>query len=526
MITCTKCGATHPDGSKFCDQCGEDLVIKCPSCGATARPTAKFCPKCRTRLDGDSNEGTTFRDNVVDGNVDLSTHTNIITNNYGPSASDLEDAQCNECGEIIPGRLKIYNKCNDCGKYFCSKHLNNQVCLSCERERCLSPFVFERRANNKYSIIRLKNLHEISIDIPSFVESIEDGAFEGSHLIRVTFHDGLIKIGNRAFANCKDIGDISFPTSLCVIGAEAFYGCANLNIEIPHGVRIGTNAFHGTAYDARQKEELRKAEEARRIREAEEKRQAEEARKLREAEERRKAEEARRIREAEERRKFEEARRTREAEERRKAEEARRTREAEEKRKAEEASRPKGWESFSRVFEFEKVAGSNTYKIIKAKNTAITSVKIPDCVSVIGDFAFFFCRSLSTIEIPENVTSIGASALCECSKLTNIKIPNSVTSIGEDAFSCCSSLTSITIPNSVTSIGDATFSFCKNLTNIKIPNSVTRIGACAFFECTRLNTIVFEGTKSEWNAIALGNKWKFNIPATKVICSNGTVQLS
>ena len=252
MIKCTNCGATHPDDSNFCDQCGEDLVINCPACGATARPTAKFCPKCRNRLNGNASEEKIFKDNVIAGDVNASTSTTIVTNNYGPSFSDFDDAFCGECGEIIPNRLKIFSKCKDCGEYFCNKHLNNQICHSCKNERLLTPFIFEKRANNKYAILRLKNLHEISVDIPSFVESIEDGAFEGSHLIHVTFHDGLIKIGNRAFANCKDMGDVSFPSSLRIIGEEAFYGCLNLSTEISSTIRIGTNAFHGTINDSRQ----------------------------------------------------------------------------------------------------------------------------------------------------------------------------------------------------------------------------------------------------------------------------------
>ena len=40
-----------------------------------------------------------------------------------------------------------------------------------------------------------------------------------------------------------------------------------------------------------------------------------------------------------------------------------------------------------------------------------------------------------------------------CSSLTSVTIPNSVTSIGDYAFWYCTSLTSVTIPNSVTSIG-------------------------------------------------------------------------
>ena len=55
-----------------------------------------------------------------------------------------------------------------------------------------------------------------------------------------------------------------------------------------------------------------------------------------------------------------------------------------------------------------------------------------------------------------------------------------VTSIGDWAFWYCSSLTSITIPNSVTSIGEDVFNGCQSLKSIIIPNSVTEIGYRAF----------------------------------------------
>ena len=55
-------------------------------------------------------------------------------------------------------------------------------------------------------------------------------------------------------------------------------------------------------------------------------------------------------------------------------------------------------------------------------------------------------------------------------------MPDGVTSIGEYAFYYCSSLTSITIPNSVTSIGDWAFSFCCSVKSIFIPSSVGSIG--------------------------------------------------
>ena len=91
--------------------------------------------------------------------------------------------------------------------------------------------------------------------------------------------------------------------------------------------------------------------------------------------------------------------------------------------------------------------------------------------------------------IPEGVTEIGEYAFHYCRNLTSIVIPNSVTEIGEHAFDFCDSLTSIVIPNSVTEIGEGAFAFCDSLTSIVMPNSVVEIGDCALEECENLTSI-------------------------------------
>ena len=49
QIKCSKCGATLPQNSKFCLECGEKVVIAstviCPQCGKTVIK-GKFCPEC------------------------------------------------------------------------------------------------------------------------------------------------------------------------------------------------------------------------------------------------------------------------------------------------------------------------------------------------------------------------------------------------------------------------------------------------------------------------------------------------
>ena len=87
-------------------------------------------------------------------------------------------------------------------------------------------------------------------------------------------------------------------------------------------------------------------------------------------------------------------------------------------------------------------------------------------VEAIGDYAFFYCSSLTSITIPEGVTSIGEGAFNGCSSLTSITIPEGVREIGRQAFYYCDRLTSITLPSSLEVFGSATSDdFPKNLQN-------------------------------------------------------------
>ena len=124
--------------------------------------------------------------------------------------------------------------------------------------------------------------------------------------------------------------------------------------------------------------------------------------------------------------------------------------------------------------------------------SSLTSIEIPSGVTSIGKNAFQYCSSLTSIEIPESVISIGNNTFEHCSSLTNITIPGSVTSIGNYAFYNCTGLTSITIPKSVTSIGNGMFKYCTGLTSITIPKSVTSIGSNVFGGCTVLTEVLLE----------------------------------
>lgn len=123
----------------------------------------------------------------------------------------------------------------------------------------------------------------------------------------------------------------------------------------------------------------------------------------------------------------------------------------------------------------------------------ITSVKIPETVSVIEDSAFYRCTALESVQLPEGIEIIDTATFYDCYKLKNIILPKGLKSIGNVAFLRCYSLESIVIPEGVESIGDETFWWCEKLSNITLPDSLTSIGMDAFY-----------ATEYQWN----DNNWE------------------
>ncbi len=151
-------------------------------------------------------------------------------------------------------------------------------------------------------------------------------------------------------------------------------------------------------------------------------------------------------------------------------------------------------------FTYTDAEGKESIKLTALKDKDYKGdVVIPDSIDGLSVTAlegtFEECAGITSVTIPDSVTIIGKDAFCYCTGLTSVTIPDSVTEIGESAFGACKSLTSITIPNSVTMIGNLAFSSCDSLTSITIPDSVKYIFRCAFSGCTRLTSVTFPDTK-------------------------------
>lgn len=122
------------------------------------------------------------------------------------------------------------------------------------------------------------------------------------------------------------------------------------------------------------------------------------------------------------------------------------------------------------------------------KNSAITSVVLPDSVLTIGNEAFRAAGSLVTVDLGDGVQTIGEYAFTNADHVLAIDIPDSVTSIGQWAFDSMD-LRTLTIGSGLTAIGVQVFSNNNRLQSVVIPPGVTTI-AFAAFAADDLRTLV------------------------------------
>ena len=161
----------------------------------------------------------------------------------------------------------------------------------------------------------------------------------------------------------------------------------------------------------------------------------------------------------------------------------------------------------SGVFEYE-LKSDGTIKITGYIGDG-GDVVIPDeilglSVSEIDDFAFAYQDSLTSLVIPDGVSIIGGHAFDNCFSLVSIDIPDSVTIIGDWAFNNCSSLNSVVVPDGVATIGDWAFYNCSSLNSIFIPDSVITIGKWPFYACSSLIEITVAEENMYYSSDAYG----------------------
>ena len=142
-------------------------------------------------------------------------------------------------------------------------------------------------------------------------------------------------------------------------------------------------------------------------------------------------------------------------------------------------------------------------KIAVGLGIEVNPYEIKDGELIASDDNLLLIDSNGTLKLPESVTTIGNYAFARCGKLTRMELPDTVTTIGDNLFTGCILLKDIKLSKNITRIGYQMFDFCKELQEVEVPEGVTIIRAGAFGNCTNLTKLTFPSTVKtiEQNAI-------------------------
>ena len=89
-----------------------------------------------------------------------------------------------------------------------------------------------------------------------------------------------------------------------------------------------------------------------------------------------------------------------------------------------------------------------------------------ECVTEIGERAFYGCRGLKRVILPETVNRIGSYAFAECRELEHFIFPKRVCQVGDYAFYNCMALKEISFGAELSAIGYGAFKNCLELSAI------------------------------------------------------------
>ena len=131
--------------------------------------------------------------------------------------------------------------------------------------------------------------------------------------------------------------------------------------------------------------------------------------------------------------------------------------------------------------------------------------KLPEGLTSIGGYAFYFCSRLSSLTLPNTITSIGSYAFYYCSALSKINLPEGLTSIGSNAFERCSALTEITLPSTLTKTNTYAFRQCTNLKRVDNYSSAALANGMFYSDTNLMDLIMRSPTPPSINTQTLSS---------------------
>ena len=137
---------------------------------------------------------------------------------------------------------------------------------------------------------------------------------------------------------------------------------------------------------------------------------------------------------------------------------------------------------------------------------------IPETVKTVGNFAFSYAKALTVVDT-NKVTSLGDYTFSSCAALADVKLGDGLTMIGAGTFQKCTALKKIEIPEGVVALGykndagaecGASFYGCSALIEISLPSTIKNIYLRCFEGCDALTNVTYNGTKTEWEKVVVG----------------------
>ena len=140
--------------------------------------------------------------------------------------------------------------------------------------------------------------------------------------------------------------------------------------------------------------------------------------------------------------------------------------------------------------------------------TSLTSVELPNTISIIGDCAFYRCISLESIALPSNVSSIGSDAFFACTVLKFYEV-NGLKYLGNTSnnylylIEVVQGVENADIHENCILIAKGAFNKCFTLISIKIGEKIKTIPDYEFYGCNKLVEVV---NKSPYITVVKGSE--------------------
>jgi hypothetical protein len=153
------------------------------------------------------------------------------------------------------------------------------------------------------------------------------------------------------------------------------------------------------------------------------------------------------------------------------------------------------WEISSYIGSSEDVTVIAQYGVISlatlgnhafANNSVTSTVRFPDTIEKIGEYAFLSAAALETVVLGTGIKTVGIGAFSGTENLKSVNLEDTSIERLPTFLFLNSGIEEITLPSSCIKIDDSAFVNCGNLSKITIPSGVTEIGADAFKGCDKL----------------------------------------